>query len=100
MSSSVYQVGYFGAAYAAGLLVLIVLLMAGVMVMGVVSIIMAFIRRTTGWIVAAIILGLLGAGSLVVGVVFAGRGFGQAIAQQSNPKTVVSDDGWVRLEIP
>lgn len=68
--------------------------------MGVVSIIMAFIRRTTGWIVAAIAFSVLGAGGLLAGVVLAVRGFSQVIAQQSKPKAAVSDDGWVRLQVP
>jgi hypothetical protein len=92
--SSAYQAGYaFGA-------ILGVLLFLGVIGMGIVSIIMAFVRRTTGWIVAAIIFSLLGVGGVITGVVLAARGFGKAIAEQSKPKTVVSDDGWVRLEIP
>jgi hypothetical protein len=89
----------FQAGYAVGAIVG-VLLMLGVIGMGIVSIIMAFVRRTTGWIVAAIILSLLGAGGVLTGVVLAARGFGKAIAQQSKSKTVDSDDGWVRLEIP
>jgi acyl carrier protein len=92
--SSAFQAGYaFGA-------VLLVLLVVGVIGMGIVSIVMAFVRRTTGWIVTAIILSVLGAGGVVTGVFFAARGFTKAIAEQSTPKPMVSDDGWVRLEIP
>jgi hypothetical protein len=92
--SSAFQAGYAVGA------VLGVLLMLGVIGMGIVSIIMAFVRRTTGWIVTAIILSLLGAGGVITGVVLAARGFSKAIAAQAKSKTVVSDDGWVRMEIP
>jgi acyl carrier protein len=92
--SSAYQAGYaFGA-------ILGVLLILSVIGMGIVSIIMAFVRRTTGWIVMAIIFSLLGAGGVITGVVFAALGFSKAITEQSKAKTVVSDDRWVRLEIP
>jgi len=91
---SAFQAGYaFGA-------MLGVLLVFGVIAMGMISIVMAFVRRTTGWIVTAIILSLLGAGGVATGVVFAARGFGKAVAERSKSKTIVSDDGWVRLEIP
>jgi acyl carrier protein len=92
--SSAYQAGYAVGA------ILGVLLILGVIGMGIVSIVMAFVRRTTKWIVMAIIFSLLGAGGLITGVAFAVRGFGKAIAQQSKSQTAVSDDGWVRLEIP
>jgi acyl carrier protein len=92
--SSAYQTGYAVGAF------LGVFLICGVIGLGAVSIIMAFVRRTTGWIAAAIILSLLGAGGVITGMVFAARGFGKAIAEQSRPKMVVSEDGWVRLEIP
>lgn len=94
MSSSPYQAGFaFGA-------IVIFLVILGVIGMGVVSIIMALVRRTKGWIVAAIILSLIGLAGVGAGGFFAVRGFGKAMAERSKPKTMVSDDGWVSLEIP
>ena len=93
-SSSAFQAGYAIGAFVG------VLLMLGIIGMGVLSIIMAFVRRTTGWIVMAIIFSLLGAGGVITGVVFAALGFSKTVAQQSKSQTIVSDDGWVRLEIP
>jgi acyl carrier protein len=89
----------FQAGYAAGF-ILAILLVVGVIVAGLISIIMAFVRRTTGWIVAAIVFALLGLGGVITGVVVGARGVGKAMADQSKSKRMTSDDNWVSLEIP
>lgn len=92
--SSAYNMGFAAGA------ILGVVLVLGVIAMGLFSIIMSFVRRTKGWIIAAIIFCLLGAVGVVTGVVFAARGMGKAIAEASKAKAAVSDDGWVSVEIP
>lgn len=92
--SAAYQAGYmFGA-------ILGVLLVLGMIGMGVLSIIMAFVRKTKGWITMAIIFSVLGIAGIIAGVAFAAYGFTKVIAEQGKSKTVVTNEGWVRLTIP
>ena len=76
------------------------LLCAGLGVFAVVAIVMACVKRTTGWIVAGVVFLLLGiAGAGVIGV--AGfKAFTDARKAQTTRKSVTSSDGWVRLQIP
>jgi hypothetical protein len=76
------------------------LLVIGFPVLAVVSIILACVKRTAGWVVAACIFSLM---AMVMGGFFAVgvyNGFQRASKGQSVTKRVTSDDGWISLEVP
>ncbi len=76
------------------------LLCAGLGLFAVIAIIMACVKRTTGWIVAGVISVLLGLGGVGVIGVAGFKAFTDARKAQTMSKSVTSNDGWVRLQIP
>jgi acyl carrier protein len=89
----------FDAGYAAGF-VLGGFLMLALFAFGIISVIMAIVRRTKGWVITAVVFALIGIGGVVAAVVLGAVGMRKTLAEQAKQKTVTSDDGWVSVSIP
>lgn len=74
-----------------------IILSAGLGLFTLLAIIMAFVKKTRGWIISAVVLVVLLGGGLLVGTVV---GVTQVSKELGKPRTLVSKDGKASLDLP
>ncbi|MEQ1861804.1 MAG: hypothetical protein ABMA13_17945 [Chthoniobacteraceae bacterium] len=94
MNSNAYEMGRMVGSVIGSLLCI------GLTFAAIAAVIAAFVKRTKGWIIAASIVSVVAFAGLAVGGAFAFREIRAAAQAKTARKPIVSEDGWVSLQIP
>lgn len=97
-TDAAYQAGY-EMGYAVGGLIGCVLMIA-IPVLFIVSLILAIVKKSKGWTIAAVISGLLGLGLIGVSAFMAFKGVSEAIEESGNPKVLQGAEGTFEITVP
>jgi|GEM_PF-2289 len=72
----------------------------GLLIFTLVAIVFACLRRTRGWIITATVSMLVSFAGLSIGAIAGWKALRSVAATQSALTSVVSEDGWISMEIP